>query len=350
MKRKNILLINRLLWMSLLLAGCASGQLSTSTLSVAQSSATHPMASLTPVIPVEIKSVTFEPQVLKNGDSFLVQVSAHRNNQPILLDLSQLDTVQKEPIMLGASGEDNFSGKFTVSYGNIAANGKKDITVTTIDETGKSMVATTQVELKNPDPILDKVPPNDNFDGSSLDWNKWTFDDYNGGKLNFQDGRLLLSTNEQKNSQARIYSAWKFPRDFDIQVDFEDGGDWRIPDAEHLDSAVLGIEVGEHQYHISRLMQPKYYADSVVMFAWGNIENIQKDKPITASVGRLRLIRTGGSLIYLFDVGEGWVELGAVAATEGPARVYMGIQSVDCSQVFKTYFDNFVINSGQTNR
>ncbi len=348
MIKKNILVIYDILLMSLLLSGCASGQLPTSTIPVVPPTITLTVVSPIPAIPVEIRAVMLEPLVLKNGVSFFVRVKAHLGGHPIQVDLSQLDTTQKAPVILRVDGQDSYNGKFNISYGNIATNGKKTITVTTLDEAGKSVVVTTQAELQNPAPVLDEIPPNDNFDKPHLDSSKWSFDNGNGGKVNFQDGKLIISTDSQYNSQARISSAWKFPGDFDIQVDFQNGEGWIPPETEHTDVAVLGVEVDGNLYHITRLNRTKYDYNQSIMMAWSSLENMSKEKSVTALTGKFRLIRTGGSLIYLYDVGDGWVELGMVTLPVSPAQVYMGIQSVYHSQIFSTHFDNFTINSGQT--
>jgi len=81
MMNKNILVICCLLLMNLILAGCDSGQLPTSTIPVMPTS----------TIPVEIMSVIVEPSVVKNGDSFFLQVNASPGGLPIKADLSQLD-------------------------------------------------------------------------------------------------------------------------------------------------------------------------------------------------------------------------------------------------------------------
>lgn len=348
MMKKNILVIYGTLLMSLLLAGCTSGQSPTSTIPVVPPTITLTVVPPTPAIPVEIRAVTLEPLVLKNGDSFFVRVNAHLGGHPIKVVLSQLDTTKKESLTLTADGEESYSRKFTISYGNMAANGKKTIMVTTMDNMGNSVVSVTQAELQNPAPIIEPNPPNDNFESAYLDWRRWSFDDSGGGTVKFNDGKLIISTSDQDNSGPRIYSVWKFSGDFDIQVDFQDGGNWNFPETSHTDSAVLGIEIDGDLYHLSRLIRSKDAQSKNVMLAWSSLETISKERPVPSVAGKLRLIRTGGSLIYLYDIGDGWVELGSVTLPVSPARVYMGIQSVYHSQVFSTYFDNFTINSGQT--
>jgi hypothetical protein len=350
MMKKNIFVICYFLMLSLLFAGCTSEQLSTPTIAIMLPSPTISVVSPTPSVPVQISSVVLEPVVFKNGDSFFVRVKAHLSGHPVQVDVSQLDTTQKSPIILGADGVDSYSSKITISYGNVATNGRKTITVTTLDETGKSVVATTQAELQNPAPILDANPPNDNFDSPYLFWSKWKLNDPKGGKLSIQDGKLLISSFDQYNSGARIYSAWAFPGDFDIQVDFQNGEGWVPPEIEHTDMAVLGVEVGNETYHVGRLMNTKYDIDynRNVMMLGESLGNIYEEKSVNALSGKLRLIRIDDSLIYLYDVGDGWVELGRGKLPVSPARVYIGIQSVYHSQVFSTYFDNFLINSGRT--
>lgn len=345
--KKNIFAIYYLLVMSLLLFGCDSGQSPTSTIPVVPSSTILHIVP-TPTIPVKIRSVIIEPSMVKNGDTFFLRVNASPGGLPIKADISQLDSTQKTPVILGASGGDNYSAKLTISYGNTVANGMKTLTLISANKSGETAMETIQIELRNPTPVLDEIPPNDNFDKPHLDSSKWSFNNGNGGKVNFQDSKLFISTDSQYNSQARIYSVWKFPGDFDIQVDFQNGDGWILPETEHTDAAVLGVEVDGNLYHITRLNRTKYDYNQSIMMAWNSLENISKAKSVTALTGKFRLIRTGSSLIYLYDVDDGWMELGMVTLPVSPAQVYMGIQSVYHSQVFSTYFDNFMINSGRT--
>ena len=211
MINKNIFVIFCVLLMNLILAGCDSGQLPTSTIPVMPTSTIPVVPTFTisvvptSTIPVEIMSVIVEPSVVKNGDSFFLQVNASPGGLPIQADLSQLDSTQKKPAILGASGQDNYSAKLTISYGNTVENGVKTITIISADSSGKTVRETIQIELRNPAPVLDKVPPSDNFEKAALDLSKWKFDNSSGWQVEQADGRLSLSTdNKESYSWARI--------------------------------------------------------------------------------------------------------------------------------------------------
>jgi hypothetical protein len=82
--------------------------------------------------------------------------------------------------------------------------------------------------------------------------------------------------------------------------------------------------------------------------AWSTTSTLTKALDTDALAGKYRLTRTGTTLTVFFDVGEGWQELDSTTVPASPAQVVMGNGSVNASQAFTTYFDNFQINSGVT--
>ena len=185
---------------------------------------------------------------------------------------------------------------------------------------------------------------------SSLNTKKWSYF-LDGGDYDFQDGKLLLTTGNPSDSAARLYSNWRFPGNFDMQVDFQQGENWNFPPASHLDNAALGVVVDNHIYHIVHIMRSDQEGGTrVIMLAWNDLPDVyyHTEKATQAVSGSLRLIRVGGLLIYLYDDGNGWIELDRVNLPTAPAQAYLDIQSVNVSQVFSTFFSNFKINSGWT--
>ncbi|MFH0777408.1 MAG: hypothetical protein V2A71_02135, partial [Candidatus Eisenbacteria bacterium] len=72
------------------------------------------------------------------------------------------------------------------------------------------------------------------------------------------------------------------------------------------------------------------------------------EMPNSALTGKYRLVRAGRTLFLLYDLGDGWREFKNVTVPLSPATVYMGNGSINASQAFSSYFDNFRINSGLT--
>jgi hypothetical protein len=66
----------------------------------------------------------------------------------------------------------------------------------------------------------------------------------------------------------------------------------------------------------------------------------------SARAGTFRLVRTGDSLAFFYDVGSGWQQLATVTVPTAKAQIRIGVNSVNSSHAFTTYFDNFVLSSG----
>ncbi|HTX90278.1 MAG TPA: endo-1,4-beta-xylanase [Anaerolineales bacterium] len=294
--------------------------------------------------PPAIGSASASSQVIKNGDYLEIKVGADTTASAVSADVSQLDTTQKDPLTLERGSDGIYSIKFPLSVLNRAPNGTKTITILASDEVGNVRATTLQVELNNPAPLLDPVPPDDSFAGTTLDPGKWS-PQINGGGTVKQDGRLILSVaNAPANSTVMVNSTWAFTGDFDVQVDFQIGPGWGAPTREHLDGAMLGVAIAGQTYHITRLRSGNQDA----FFAWSNQGTLTRNWPTTALSGKYRLVRTGTNLVLLYDSGSGWQELDSAAVPAGPAQVYLGNGSVNAAQAFTTYFDNFRINSGLT--
>ena len=196
------------------------------------------------------------------------------------------------------------------------------------------------------------APPYDDFKGTVLDSKKWVivldWEDkvYRSDKVR-QDERLTISVDNTKpDSSTYVQSIWGFTGDFDIQIDFQIGEGWDRPSKGHLDGAILGVIVDNNLYHITRL-RGSGTPESNLFMAWtdkGVSPYLVADR--TATSGKYRLIRTGTSLEFLYDIGAGWKKVGTVTVSLGFAKVYFGNASVNASHNFTTYFDNFVINLG----
>jgi hypothetical protein len=161
-----------------------------------------------------------------------------------------------------------------------------------------------------------------------------------------EDGRLVLTTSsEEPSTNAKIQSKWQLQGDFDIQVDFQIDESWTAPANDHLDGAFFGVNIDGQGYHITRLRRTEG-SNANVFFAWSTDGKLSGEKNTTAIAGKYRLVRTGANLSVQYDVGAGWEELSSVTVPTDPVTVYLGNGSVNASQAFTTYFENFLINSG----
>jgi hypothetical protein len=196
-------------------------------------------------------------------------------------------------------------------------------------------------------------PPYDDFSGASLDREKWAilldweYSETTRDRI-AQDGRVRTTVVDKiPNSSSYLEARWGFEGDFDIQVDFEIGEGWDRPLTGHLDSALLGVKVDDASFHITRIRSSGIFEN--FFMAWSERYSDPAAKATTASSGRLRLIRQGTTLDFLYDTGAGWERVGynPMFVPAGFARVYLGNASIEAALEFTTYFDNFVINAGE---
>jgi len=187
--------------------------------------------------------------------------------------------------------------------------------------------------------------PNDDFESSRLDVSKWKGWVNGNGDIRQRDNRILLRVgNTPATANTTVTSTWQLDGDFDIQIDFEIGEGWSAPKNDHLDGATLGVDIAGHTYHITRL---RTKADDL-LFAWDGAGQSLATLPTHIIKGRYQIVRKDNSLYLNYDIGKGWQNLATVVVADSPANVYFANGSINASQTFTTYFDNFKINSGST--
>lgn len=296
--------------------------------------------------PPAFRSAAVSSQVVRNGDQIVITADLGEPGLAVTADLSQLDSTSKEPVKLALQPDGLYSGTALIHVINTFSNGHKTITYTAQDEGKNTTTKSIGVELRNPPPMLDEVPPDDNFSGSGLDMKKWSPGTSGGGNIS-QNDRLILSTSDQQvTSTATIYATWQFSGDFDVQVDFQIGPGWsNQEERKHVDGALFGVKVSGNCVNLARGQS----GGQDLLVVW-NCLGYEEGKIFSSVLsGTMRIQRIGTFLIYSVDQGAGWQELAVAESSSGPAQISIGIGSYDASQAFTTYFDNFKINSGLTN-
>ena len=302
--------------------------------------------ALTPeAIPPVFSSVSTAPTVVKNGDTFLISASLNEAHLFVTANLLELDTTRTIPIVLIDQGDGTYTREVSISLWNGAGNGIKNLQIKAMDFWSNGTTTPVGIELNNPPPLLDSVPPDDHFDGTVMDGSRWETESTGGGIITQNDQLILTTSAAYPFSSAKVKSAWTFTGDFDAQVDFQLGAGWSHPATDHLDGANFGVIIAGEAYLATRLLRDN---GDDALSAWSSTGTLLGEAVTTALSGKLRAIRTGNTLILLFDFGTGWRELAHTTVASSLAQIYMGNGSINASQVITSYLDNFQVNSGVT--
>ncbi len=195
--------------------------------------------------------------------------------------------------------------------------------------------------------------PHDTFDGTALDTCRW----FNWGQQATvtQDKALAITTsNSVEVSLGEVYSQYLLTGDFDVQVDFRLGERWKRPISSSSPNAHLNVGFGVYQDESNWLLLGinKHQAETedVVVFARLH-DQFQVVSRVPMNVnqgGKLRIRREAALFRFFVDLGNGWEELSPTSAFSGPGYLTLQATSIETPHAFTAYFDNFVVNSGET--
>jgi hypothetical protein len=295
-------------------------------------------------IPPVFFSIEVPPSGVRSGEPFEIAANLGETHLFVTADLSELDPDQTDLIPMIQKSDGIYRATVKLDRWNALPNGNKTVRIEAMDFWSNIASTSTVINVNNPPPLLDPVPPDDDFNEKVLDSTKWTIDTGGGASVS-QDERLILSTdNKQASSVAQVTSNWEFPGDFDVQVDFQIGEGWESPAEDHLDGAYLAATIDGENYRITKVRN----SNEDKFFTWSTTGVLSTAWESESGSGKYRLVRIGTDLFLLFDIGEGWQELASTTVPSSPARLNLGNASVNASTAFTTYFDNFLINSGFT--
>jgi hypothetical protein len=289
-------------------------------------------------------SIVVSPSGVKSGEPFEITANLGETHLFVTADVSKLNPSQTDLIPMTQKSDGIYQATVMLDRWNAISNGNKTVRIDAMDFWSNIASTSTVINVKNPPPLLDPVPPDDDFNGKILDSTKWKIGT-GGGATVSQDERLILSTdNKQASSVAQATSNWEFPGDFDVQVDFQIGEGWDSPAEDHLDGAYLAVTIDGQDYRITKVRN----SNEDKFFSWSTTGVLSKSWESESVSGKYRLVRIGTDLFLLFDIGEGWQELASTTVPSSAAQLNLGNASLNASTAFTTYYDNFLINSGFT--
>ena len=196
-------------------------------------------------------------------------------------------------------------------------------------------------------------PPHDTFDGTALDTCRWF--DWGHQATVTQDNELAITTSDSTEvSLGKVYSQYLLTGDFDVQVDFRLGESWQKPIASSSPNAHLNAGFGVYQDESSWLFlginKHRAGTNDVIVFSGlhDQFQVVSRVPRKGTQSGKLRIRREEALFRFFVDLGNGWEELSPTAAFSSPGYLTFQATSIETPHAFTAYFDNFVINSGET--
>ena len=195
--------------------------------------------------------------------------------------------------------------------------------------------------------------PHDTFDGTNLDTCRWF--DWGQQATVAQDNALAITTSDSAEvSLGQVYSQYLLTGDFDVQIDFRLGERWNNPISSSAPNAHLNVGFGVYQdeSHWLLLGINKHQAETADIVIFSRLhDQFQVVSRVPRQVnhsGKLRIRREDARFRFFVDLGNGWEELSPTSAFSSPGYLTLQATSIETTHAFTAYFDNFVVNSGET--
>ncbi|MBI2688188.1 MAG: glycosyl hydrolase 53 family protein [Acidobacteria bacterium] len=194
----------------------------------------------------------------------------------------------------------------------------------------------------------------DAFTASRLDLGKWDLLSDSGAAISTGSGLKTSFNGSTALSQMRAFTLYQFSGDFDVQVDFSLGSGWNSPIPVSAGGSLIGagLMVFQDDPNWIEIFRSRFANTEGFTFASraDDLAGTSKTRFFASSAGSgsLRIVSNAGSYHFSFNTGNGWVELGSVAAFKGPVRIALQTAKFIPSVSFATTLSNFQVNSGVT--
>jgi len=203
-------------------------------------------------------------------------------------------------------------------------------------------------------PVFDELDyaftPNDTFSGTDTDPpdpTKW-LDGGGGGAGQIQSNKLRLSVGSGSTQSKNYYGTYKLQGDFDVQVDYDiilgpSTQNWFFS---------LSISTDEPSWTNKNRANLYRQYSGAHRFEWQTYDvsyHTEANPTNSATSGKLRITRVGSTWTAYYDVGGGWVSLGASAFLNktGPVIIRIRLENYTPNEPAVTFdLDNFIVNNG----
>ncbi|GAH11970.1 unnamed protein product, partial [marine sediment metagenome] len=202
-------------------------------------------------------------------------------------------------------------------------------------------------------PVFDELnypfDPDDTFSGTDTyppDPTKWTTPD-GSGAAQIQSNKLRMSVGSGSTQSVAFYSQYKLQGDFDVQLDYD------IilgPDTDHW---WFSLNANTDEPNWANKNRALIYRErgGAQKFEWQTYDgsfHTEASPTNSATSGKMRLTRVGSTWTAYYDVGGGWVSLGASAFINktGPVFLRIRLENGTGNPAVTMDVDNFIVNSG----
>jgi hypothetical protein len=194
------------------------------------------------------------------------------------------------------------------------------------------------------------MEPNDDFSDASINTTRWGLYGNTASLPHINSGRLAFNTSTASWDYPRAQLKRQFIGDFDVQVDFNTSNWPNPPSGKYYE--LCFSEMGTYIYYFCYYMSPvpTRYISTYQTETNGSWQ-YNPGPTVTQIAGKLRLVRTGGTLTaYFWNSSSAWQRVAnqTSAGVSIPAYVDIHLSNQDSGvQLPETFLDNFIVNSGK---
>lgn len=189
------------------------------------------------------------------------------------------------------------------------------------------------------------------FAGSAIDWGCWDDSFTRDGLITQSDALVLQPQGSGTYSAAQLATSYAFTGDFDVSVSYALAADWAgdiTTMNAHMDVTLEAFAESSQHVVVAR-SKNSGGIEQVFGYSFGPQSGSQfVARPYTGLTGKLRLTRTGTSLLVRVDNGSGWITITTFTFTAAPTHIVVTAASVGIARAFTATLDDFTITAGAT--